>query len=50
MTTQEVNNLDDIEVLAVLEVENKLGVMGRASRNKANLNPIDGEMLDLFEM
>ena len=28
---------------------NKLGVVGRSSRNKANMDPLDGEMLELFE-
>jgi hypothetical protein len=37
------------QVLACLEVINKMGVVGRAVRNKANVDPIDGEMLDLFE-
>jgi hypothetical protein len=36
-------------VLACLEVINKLGVVGRSTRNKANMDPLDGEMLELFE-
>jgi hypothetical protein len=30
-------------------VINKLGVVGRSTRNKANMDPLDGEMLELFE-
>jgi len=37
------------EVIACLEVINKMGVVGRATRNKANMDPLDGEMLELFE-
>jgi hypothetical protein len=37
------------EVVAVLEVVNKLGVVGRSVRGKANMDPLDGEMLELFE-
>ena len=43
------NNILTTQVLACLEVENKLGVVGRSTRNKANMDPLDGEMLDLFE-
>lgn len=38
-----------VKVLACLEVINKMGVVGRSTRNKANVDPIDGEMLELFE-
>jgi hypothetical protein len=37
------------EPLACLEVINKLGVVGRSTRHKANMDPLDSEMLDLFE-
>ena len=35
--------------MACLEVVNKKGVVGRATKKKANVDPIDGEMLELFE-
>ena len=38
-----------VKVVACLEVINKMGVVGRSTRNKANVDPIDGEMLELFE-
>ena len=37
------------EPLACIEVMNKLGILGRATRHKANMDPLDVEMLDLFE-
>eukprot|EP00347_Sterkiella_histriomuscorum_P012659 403367722 len=37
------------DVLACIEVINKMGVVGRSNRNKASLDPLDGEMLELFE-
>lgn len=36
-------------MIACLQVINKLGVVGRSTRNKANMDPLDGEMLELFE-
>ena len=36
-------------VLACIEVINKLGIVGRTTRNKASVDPIEGEMLELFE-
>ena len=36
-------------MLAIVEIINKLGVVGRASRNKASIDPLDAEMLELFE-
>ena len=37
------------EPLACLEVINKMGIIGRSIRNKSNMDPLDVEMLDLFE-
>lgn len=37
------------EPFACLEVINKLGIIGRSIRHKANMDPLDVEMLDLFE-
>jgi len=47
--TQEEQNNTGGEVLACIEIINKLGVVGRSARNKANMDPLDGEMLELFE-
>ena len=47
--SQEEQNNTGGEVLACLEIINKLGVVGRSARNKANMDPLDGEMLELFE-